>query len=648
MSNKNPGDLMPRRSLKALLDTAHSTPFFLFLLLALYATLAVAQTRLVKDISLDHAAHSSAPIALGTVGNITFFTGYDGKSSHRVLWGTDGTETGTIPLTGDNGPITFATDRPAIAVGNRLIFAASDSGHGQEYWTSDGTPGGTGILKDIRTGSEGSNPRNGAVVGSTLYFTATAPCCITSLWGSDGTPGGTRSVVDLADLFITPLFLGNAGPLLVFRGNTRDGGGDPSGNGVFASDGTAEGTHFLSPLYPLSGVTLGGTVLFTANDGLAGRWQLYKTDGTKAGTGLVRDGFASASPAPEFQVVGNAAYFVADDGINGAEVWRSDGTATGTGLLADLTPGAAGSTVLGLAALGSKLIITTGGAQGQLWVSDGTAAGTQLLKNVPNAGRGVSSGAFYYFAWDDGLHGKSLWKSDGTATGTTIVKETPAWVTSAAPVARPNGVFYTASDSRTGDEPWITDGTADGTRMLKNVAPDVELGSYPHVLRALNGRLFFVAWDDSTTAAWTSDGTTAGTRRIDPIIPLARRNYYFEGAATSGSLYYYCAGEPAKFWRTDGTPAGTFPITEIDACHLTVPFRGGMAFRGRLFPRDLWFTDGTEAGTRPVSMATQANGAFGFGSTAELRPATGFTSWRTSGSVRARGAPTERPTVRSR
>src|SRR5437660_9235571 len=40
---------------------------------------------------------------------------------------------------------------------------------------------------------------------------------------------------------------------------------------------------------------------------------------------------------------GSTAYFVADDGTHGPELWRTDGTAAGTALVKDINPGTGGS-----------------------------------------------------------------------------------------------------------------------------------------------------------------------------------------------------------------------------------------------------------------------------------------------------------------
>src|SRR5438105_2584506 len=37
--------------------------------------------------------------------------------------------------------------------------------------------------------------------------------------------------------------------------------------------------------------------------------------------------------------VGSTAFFTADDGVNGRELWKSDGTPAGTSLVKDITPG---------------------------------------------------------------------------------------------------------------------------------------------------------------------------------------------------------------------------------------------------------------------------------------------------------------------
>ena len=49
---------------------------------------------------------------------------------------------------------------------------------------------------------------------------------------------------------------------------------------------------------------------------------------------------AAAVPTPHIlTAVGDTLYFWADDGVNGDELWKSDGTEAGTVLVKDINPG---------------------------------------------------------------------------------------------------------------------------------------------------------------------------------------------------------------------------------------------------------------------------------------------------------------------
>jgi ELWxxDGT repeat protein len=92
-------------------------------------------------------------------------------------------------------------------------------------------------------------------------------------------------------------------------------------------------------------VGLNGTLFFVANDGVAGV-ELWKSDGTEAGTLLVKDirpgPGSSLAPLPLGELNGTL-FFPADDGITGMELWRSDGTEAGTQRVKDIQPGSGGS-----------------------------------------------------------------------------------------------------------------------------------------------------------------------------------------------------------------------------------------------------------------------------------------------------------------
>ncbi|HZN66605.1 MAG TPA: ELWxxDGT repeat protein, partial [Tepidisphaeraceae bacterium] len=90
----------------------------------------------------------------------------------------------------------------------------------------------------------------------------------------------------------------------------------------------------------------GGSLYFPSYQPQSGM-ELWKSDGTPAGTVLLRDFLPGplGSAPHAFAAAAGAVYFVADDGVAGSELWKTDGTAGGTVRVADVTPGPQGSTV---------------------------------------------------------------------------------------------------------------------------------------------------------------------------------------------------------------------------------------------------------------------------------------------------------------
>ncbi len=151
---------------------------------------------------------------------------------------------------------------------------------------------------------------------------------------------------------------------------------------LLPGSGSSEPTDFAS---------VNGTLFFNADNGASG-YELWKSDGTAAGTVLVKDIFPGGDSDPvELTNVNGTLFFNADNGASGYELWKSDGTAAGTVLVKDIFPGD-DSEPRYLTNVNGTLFFMADDADSPtsygLWKSDGTAAGTVFLKGSSSSGCG--------------------------------------------------------------------------------------------------------------------------------------------------------------------------------------------------------------------------------------------------------------------
>ncbi|MFC1583520.1 ELWxxDGT repeat protein [Candidatus Neomarinimicrobiota bacterium] len=148
-------------------------------------------------------------------------------------------------------------------------------------------------------------------------------------------------------------------------------------------------------------VEINGFVYFAANDGTNG-WELWRSDGTKLGTRMVKDINPWGSSNPRYLTeAGGTLFFQADDGIQGVELFSSDGTEFGTGMVMDIYP-AQSSNPSHLFAMNGMLYFQAndGVADIELWRSDGTAKGTKMVREI-NPWRGAFPPAPHGTEWED-------------------------------------------------------------------------------------------------------------------------------------------------------------------------------------------------------------------------------------------------------
>jgi ELWxxDGT repeat protein len=561
------------------------------------------------------------PDYLTSVNNTLFFSANGGNGTE--LWKSNGTIEGTV-MVKDINPSTTAVNssnpNALTAVGNLLYFNAYTEATGQELWKSDGTEQGTVLVKDIVPGAGSSEPRYIVDVNGVIFFSGSDGAFHYDLWKTDGTAAGTVMVKDLAS---GPYGLVNLNGTLFFlsdRGYTR----------LFKSDGTEAGTVELTTannerVYT-SPVNVNGTLFFeayTTTPGLA----LWKSDGTIAGTMMVKDinpqrddyYFYTTNWRTSFK---GSLFFAGYNDLQGSELWRSDGTEAGTNLVKEIN-GQGDSGIDYVVALADKVVFRAqNGTQGaEVWKSDGTEGGTELLKDInPMLGSSypypfaVFNNVAYFVA-DDGVHGRELWKSDGTNSGTVLVKDGvfgPSSLFSENSFAyfaqTANGlIYFTTFTSSTGGELWRTDGTEAGTYAVTDLPP----GSPINSIVALENTIYF-AFDDGINGAelWKSNGTIAGTvmvRNINPSSSSSPNGFKILNGkllfgANDGTNGY-------ELWSSDGTEAGTVLLKNIDsgngAYMYLGPSNSNNILNGELYFRasdgtagvELWKTNGTTAGT---------------------------------------------------
>jgi ELWxxDGT repeat protein len=436
---------------------------------------------------------------MGGSSDLYFESNADGTDD--AIWIYNGTTAAPVQYIPNGGstPVDLTAQDNMAVVGNTLYFDFDDGVHGDELWMTDGSVAGTKMVKDINTGNSGSSdPENLEIFGNKLLFTANdRQGAGRELWITDGTSAGTMAIKHLLPGTTSSIdfngfqVVGNDAYFII----------DNSGKQLWKTDGTAAGTTELGQFYSVniengSGASdiappvIGNDFFFEAqlnsndNNGQA----LWKTDGTQAGTVLVKStvGQSGGLDPSYIENLNSNTIVFEGNGPDGDELWKSDGTTAGTTEVTDINPGSPSSYPYDLVVVnGEAYFAATSGPNGtlredyELYKSDGTAAGTTKVKQIATS--------------YDGEYGNEY---GADPEGLTIVG---------------SKVFFTANDGIHGDELWESDGTAAGTFMVQDINPGT--GSSPEDLNAITDP------SGDATAVFFADNGTQGQQPFSVVVP---------------------------------------------------------------------------------------------------------------------------------
>lgn len=398
----------------------------------------------------------------------------------------------------------------------------------------------------------------------------------------------------------------------------------------------------------------------------------------------IRTGQQDAKVGYDMRAFNGALYFSADDGIRGSELWKTDGTAAGTVLLKDINVGSDrdSSSPGWFTEYAGALVFSAVGADGdELWKTDGTADGTVMIRDI-NPGEDSSSPSDLvvfqdeiYFSASDRPDNTELWKSDGTRNGTVLVKDIRTGDHSSDPgnysgfFEFDGDLYFNARDNTTGVELWRSDGTPDGTELVLDADPDGS--SWPTNFVRFRGDLYFTAevfsseFDTFLTHLFRVNGDTKQAELafempidlLEGVLVVGDQMYFsglsedfgFEPHRTDGTTttllrdimpgnrdstprnffehngkVYFAAGDSRdpesekliyNLWVTDGSLLGTKKVSfeQINPANQLVAYRDDVYFTALSdeFGWELFKTDGTLAGTSMVDdIAAGPNDSF--------------------------------------
>ena len=395
---------------------------------------------------------------------------------------------------------------------------------------------------------------------------------------------------------------------------------------IFTGSTTAGSTTTINSGNPNNFFNFNGTLLFRAIDAVATGAELWKSDGTAAGTTIIKDinvgsTVSSSSNPANFTLFANQVFFTAGNGTDqqATELWKTDGSTTGTTLVKDInvTAGASSNPQnFNVLSPTTMLFSASDGINGnELWKTDGTSTGTVNVIDYPGTTNSIS--------WIENLNGlgiigqivnttgREIYKSDGTSAGSSLVLDINSGTpngTGTVSYKWGNTIYFQGITATAGTELWKTDGTAAGTILIKDIVAG-NASSSPARFVGINNDIYFRATGAEGQELWKTDGTAANTVLVADINVGTAGSSPDQIGAVGTNLYFFAADNASSFdfYKYDGTTLtkladfnalGNTLVTNYTEINGLIYFAADSNSDGQ---RELWQTDGTVAGTVSVS-----------------------------------------------
>lgn len=446
---------------------------------------------------------------------------------------------GKLSLVKDINPTGSSRIYSIIPFGSQYIFSADDGVHGIEPWISDGTIENTRLLKDINNGEKTSaySLYKNKVIDNKFYFIANDGIHGQELWVTDGTNDGTLLLADI---------------------NGSELGSDIS-----------------------SFIEFNGALLFSAVDSTHGR-ELWRSDGTPEGTSILKDiragsehgiGNVSESSVSFYK---NEMYFSATGSNNQAELWKTDGTGAGTELVKrqpsnSRTKFALGDKYSMLSDDRMCIFYRTASSIDRFQYSYSLHCLNEPEADLVEVDLGIELNSYKDLLVYDGQlyviavssdNKKGLYVFDSSLTSKRLLIEDNN-ITEFEMSSKFNGKLMVNIN---GSSLWLVGHNLGDSILLHDNIRSFD--GLPDTNIEYEGKLYFSAgiFGSSEIDMWVSDGTLEGTK-VHKLLNTPERGSYPSGFHKLGDKFYFFTDRyndsytPTLF-SSDGTVEGTLPVIQ--------------------------------------------------------------------------------------